>query len=636
MASIPSFAGAGEASSDNGAGAAQNIFSYADDAAPEWGDFRGANNGYTHGNTPRAASEIVAKWTKTFDRTATWNTVSAPIIANGYVYVAVSNRLYKLGKDGSEKARADLGSPAAPANIGYASFIAYGGGMIFVPLEGGDIQAFDADTLDSVWIANYKDNTAYPKVRIKVGARYYITDAAITTDGVAPLYKAETQALYKDGYLYCGVYYLHSNVETYGTFFAIDTTGDDASQKYENKPFAWEYEEPSGNLRGYYWAGVAAAGDHILFAGDAGVLHAVKAKPTSTSTVTSTADISSGTGSFARAGMMYEKSAGGVGKAWLSTKSGMLWSVPFNESTGMFGAVASAKLSSASGASIPIVAGSKVYALSGFINGGGKLDVFDKNSLVRKSTIDFGGYSQSSPLISNAYATAANGNKVYLYIALNELSGDSVIVIEDSNKLTKPKSSVLYHPGGNQSLNSIIADSSGVLYFADGKGRLTALGSKKLNYDPVDDVHKILLNANGGTVAVKSYEVINGKKFPAVATPVRKGYTPKGWYFDTSYKTAYKAGATVALSTDKTIYAKWSAKKYKVKFNVNKGKALKKSLRVKTVTFGKKFGKLPSPTRKGYKFKGWYTKKKGGVKITSKKRVGIVKTTTLYARWKKK
>jgi uncharacterized repeat protein (TIGR02543 family) len=54
------------------------------------------------------------------------------------------------------------------------------------------------------------------------------------------------------------------------------------------------------------------------------------------------------------------------------------------------------------------------------------------------------------------------------------------------------------------------------------------------------------------------------------------------------------------------------------------------------VTYAKKYGKLPTPKRSGYKFKGWYTKKSGGKKVTAKSKVAILKTTTLYARWKKK
>lgn len=52
-----------------------------------------------------------------------------------------------------------------------------------------------------------------------------------------------------------------------------------------------------------------------------------------------------------------------------------------------------------------------------------------------------------------------------------------------------------------------------------------------------------------------------------------------------------------------------------------------------TFTVGGKYGYLPNPTRNGYRFAGWYTKKEGGTQITSSSVVqGSIKT--LYARWK--
>ena len=46
---------------------------------------------------------------------------------------------------------------------------------------------------------------------------------------------------------------------------------------------------------------------------------------------------------------------------------------------------------------------------------------------------------------------------------------------------------------------------------------------------------------------------------------------------------------------------------------------------------GKPVAVLPEPTREGYSFAGWYTKKAGGTKVTAATR--FAKATTLYARW---
>ena len=44
-------------------------------------------------------------------------------------------------------------------------------------------------------------------------------------------------------------------------------------------------------------------------------------------------------------------------------------------------------------------------------------------------------------------------------------------------------------------------------------------------------------------------------------------------------------------------------------------------------------GTLPTPTRTGYKFNGWYTEETGGTKVTERSRVHLTADQTLYARW---
>lgn len=71
---------------------------------------------------------------------------------------------------------------------------------------------------------------------------------------------------------------------------------------------------------------------------------------------------------------------------------------------------------------------------------------------------------------------------------------------------------------------------------------------------------------------------------------------------------------------------------YSVFFNPNGGKV---SLVAKNVTVGKNYNTLPAPIRMNYIFKGWYTAKSGGSKVTSSTKVNISKDQTLYARWAK-
>jgi uncharacterized repeat protein (TIGR02543 family) len=138
----------------------------------------------------------------------------------------------------------------------------------------------------------------------------------------------------------------------------------------------------------------------------------------------------------------------------------------------------------------------------------------------------------------------------------------------------------------------------------------------------------VALNTAGGTkVTAKA-----GDTLGRVEKPAKKGYTFKGWY--TKAKGGKKLPPSYVVKAGDKIYAQWAVKKFKVTFAPNKGKL--KGKRYKTVAYAAKYGKLPTPTRKGYKFTGWHTKAKGGKKITAKSKVLILKNTRIYAQWKKK
>ena len=53
----------------------------------------------------------------------------------------------------------------------------------------------------------------------------------------------------------------------------------------------------------------------------------------------------------------------------------------------------------------------------------------------------------------------------------------------------------------------------------------------------------------------------------------------------------------------------------------------------KVVTCGSTYGTLPTPTRTGYEFDGWYTRESSGTKVNNTTSVGTNPPTTLYAHW---
>lgn len=81
-----------------------------------------------------------------------------------------------------------------------------------------------------------------------------------------------------------------------------------------------------------------------------------------------------------------------------------------------------------------------------------------------------------------------------------------------------------------------------------------------------------------------------------------------------------------------TAKCKVTPASYLVTFDPNGGRVSPAST---AVTIGKKYGTLPTPTRTGYDFDGWYTEKIGGEdkKVTETTTVGTNPPTTLYAHW---
>ena len=95
-----------------------------------------------------------------------------------------------------------------------------------------------------------------------------------------------------------------------------------------------------------------------------------------------------------------------------------------------------------------------------------------------------------------------------------------------------------------------------------------------------------------------------------ITVPTRVGYTFGGYYTSTGGSgTQYISAAgqfinnAYTTSGDKTLYAKWTKTNYTLTFDANGGSV---STTTKSVTYGTTYTDLPTPTRTGYTFKGWY------------------------------
>ena len=143
------------------------------------------------------------------------------------------------------------------------------------------------------------------------------------------------------------------------------------------------------------------------------------------------------------------------------------------------------------------------------------------------------------------------------------------------------------------------------------------------------NTYTVNFNANGGSTSTASKTVTYDSTYGTLPTPTRTGYTFAGWYDSASGGTQVTSSTKVSITTTQTLYARWTANSYTVKFDSQGGS----SITDKSVTYDSTYGALSSPTKTGYTFAGWYNSASGGTQVTSSTKVSITATQTLYARW---
>ena len=146
--------------------------------------------------------------------------------------------------------------------------------------------------------------------------------------------------------------------------------------------------------------------------------------------------------------------------------------------------------------------------------------------------------------------------------------------------------------------------------------------------------YTVTWNPNGGSVSPTSTTKTHGSTLGTLPTPTRAAdaqytYTFKGWFTATTGGTQISASTTVTRNV--TYYAQWTAtlRSYTATFNGNGGGTPSPSTITKT--YGSELGTLPTCSRTGYTFLGWYTASSGGTKISSTTK--ITGTVTYYAQW---
>ena len=159
---------------------------------------------------------------------------------------------------------------------------------------------------------------------------------------------------------------------------------------------------------------------------------------------------------------------------------------------------------------------------------------------------------------------------------------------------------------------------------------VTTAGKHTLYAHWTANKYTVTFDVNGGTVTPAEQTVTYGSHYGELPTPTREGYTFAGWFTEKDGGTQVTKETVVKTVADHTLYAHWTANTYTVKFDANEGTVTSAE---QTVTYGSHYGELPTPTREGYTFAGWFTEQNGGTKVMADTKVTTAENHTLYAYW---
>jgi len=144
--------------------------------------------------------------------------------------------------------------------------------------------------------------------------------------------------------------------------------------------------------------------------------------------------------------------------------------------------------------------------------------------------------------------------------------------------------------------------------------------------------YSITYNVDGGTLpsdVITSYHA-STETF-SLPTPTKVGYTFNGWYESEEFTGNAVTQIITGTNENKVYYAKWSVISYSITYNLNSGtqaSGAKTSYTIETATFS-----LPTPTRDGYTFNGWYEKSDFSGTALTQIAKGTTGNKTYYAKW---
>ena len=433
----------------------------------EWPNFRGddTNNAVKNVRMPTAAEDGTLYWAKKLGEGYDTDAVGSPILVEGAVITYAGNTLFRIDPV--------TGEILATGTMDHKSSFSitpptYAEGMIFVALSNGCVQAFNADSLESLWI--YNDPLGgQPNCPLTV----------------------------KNGYLYTGFW----NSETGDArFVCLSITDEKPGETSEEKCASWFYTAKGG----FYWAGAYVGSDFVLVGTDDGengytsrtsrmLLLDAKTGKVLDSWDNLNADI--------RSTVVYDTATNAY---YFTAKGGTFYSLQISSDLKMTNKWNIDLKNHTSGipmsTSSPSVYNGRAYVgVSGSSQfgaySGHNITVIDLNSRAIAYSVETQGYPQTSGLLTTAYQ--GETGYVYVYFFDNYTPG-KLRVLRDRTGQTAPDhitlesiqdrngtqtyntAYALFTPTGDEAQYAIcspIVDEYGTVYFKNDSGHLMAFGS---------------------------------------------------------------------------------------------------------------------------------------------------------------
>ena len=441
----------------------------------DWPLFRknDENNGVVDVRTPITAEDTVLVWANKLGEGYSGSAVGSPIIVGGYLYTYSGTTIMKVDKETGLilKTGTMVGGSAFAINSA-----TYAEGMIFIGLANGRVQAFNAETLESLWV--YQD--------------------ALGGQPNCPI-------AYADGYIYTGFW----NQETKQANFAcLSVTDEDATKTNEAKLPTWTYTH-----NGFYWAGAYVNSDFVLVTTDDGAEGYVTGRGSILSLNPKTGKLidslqATNVGDL-RSSVCYDEETEAY---YFTSKGGDLYQVKVN-ADGTFTKGSLRRLHLDNGAdsasappmstSTPVIANGRAYiGVSGTSQftaySGHNITVVDLSTFSIAYSVPTMGYPQTSGLLTTAYQNEDGYNYIYF---IDNFTPGKLRVIRDMPGMTEvdpdyttmetyskngeehtiETAYVLFTPDGAQAQYAIcspIVDEEGNIYFKNDSAQLMRLSSR--------------------------------------------------------------------------------------------------------------------------------------------------------------